>query len=225
MTNCDRNIKIEDKGCNNAINIAEIISSNSVIQIAGNNNEIILEEGVELKNVKVKITGNNNKLLIQTKAIIKPEAVISLINGGTVRIGRRTRAASGFEVIANRAKISIGHDCMIARGVCLRSSDMHSIFDIRTGKKLNVSENIFVDNYVWLCRNATILKGCMIGSGSIVGCESVVTKDVPQCSIAAGNPARIVKTNIIWGRKDLANTIQDDNLARRYLNTIELNNK
>jgi len=38
-----------------------------------------------------------------------------------------------------------------------------------------------------------ILKGVTIGHDSIVGANSVVTRDVPPCTIVAGNPARVVK--------------------------------
>lgn len=41
--------------------------------------------------------------------------------------------------------------------------------------------------------NVTILKGVTIGGGAIVGAGSVVTKDVPNWCIAAGNPAKVVK--------------------------------
>jgi chloramphenicol O-acetyltransferase type B len=46
---------------------------------------------------------------------------------------------------------------------------------------------------VWVGANAVILKGIKIGHGSIVAASSVVTKDVPEYAVVAGNPARIIK--------------------------------
>lgn len=52
---------------------------------------------------------------------------------------------------------------------------------------------IFIEDNVWICEYAAVMKGVRIGKGSIIASHAVVTKDVPPYSIAAGNPARIVK--------------------------------
>jgi bll6008 protein len=61
--------------------------------------------------------------------------------------------------------------------------------------KWNQSEHkpIIIEDNVWIGECCSILKGVTIGKGSIVGCRTVVTKDVPPYSIVAGNPGRIVK--------------------------------
>lgn len=55
------------------------------------------------------------------------------------------------------------------------------------------SSPVVIEDDVWIGEYATILKGVTVGKGSVVGCHSVVTKDVPRYSIVAGNPARVVK--------------------------------
>ena len=55
---------------------------------------------------------------------------------------------------------------------------------------------VVIERNCWIGENSRICKGVHIGEGSIVAANAVVTKDVPPFSIAAGNPARIVKTNI-----------------------------
>ena len=52
---------------------------------------------------------------------------------------------------------------------------------------------IIIEDKVWIGINSTILPGVRIGYGSIVGAQSVVTKDVPPMTVVAGNPARIIK--------------------------------
>ena len=59
----------------------------------------------------------------------------------------------------------------------------------------NYAENapVIINDNVWIGERSTILKGVTIGRGAIVACNSVVTKDVPEYSIVAGNPAKVVK--------------------------------
>ena len=55
------------------------------------------------------------------------------------------------------------------------------------------SKPIVIEDNVWIGERSTILKGVRIGTGAIVACNSVVTKDIPPYTIVAGNPARVVK--------------------------------
>jgi galactoside O-acetyltransferase len=52
---------------------------------------------------------------------------------------------------------------------------------------------IEIKDKAWIGFNSIILKGVTIGEGSVVASGSVVTKDVPDFTLVAGNPARIIK--------------------------------
>jgi acetyltransferase-like isoleucine patch superfamily enzyme len=52
---------------------------------------------------------------------------------------------------------------------------------------------IIVDDEAWLGYGALILDGVHIGTGAVIGAGSVVTKEIPAGSIAAGNPAKVIK--------------------------------
>ena len=62
----------------------------------------------------------------------------------------------------------------------------------------NHPKDIILGNHVWIGKNATILKGVTIGHDSIIAMGSVVTKSCEPNSIRAGNPAKVVKTDITW---------------------------
>ena len=55
------------------------------------------------------------------------------------------------------------------------------------------SKKIRIGNDVWIGARVIILPGITIGDGSIIGAGSVVTKNVPNYSIVAGNPAKIIR--------------------------------
>jgi hypothetical protein len=96
--------------------------------------------------------------------------------------------------------IIVGEDCMFAERITLRNSDMHPIVDIRTGEWLNPPKNVLIEPHVWAAQEAIFQKGITVGFGSIIAARSVVTKDVPRFSIAAGAPAVVRRENVSWDR-------------------------
>jgi coenzyme F420-reducing hydrogenase beta subunit len=90
--------------------------------------------------------------------------------------------------------IKIGKNAHIAKDVIIRDLDGHYIEDstYRTAKPVIIGDN------VWIGYRAMILKGVTIGDGAIIAAGAVVTKDVPANSIAAGNPAKIIRSNVRW---------------------------
>lgn len=99
--------------------------------------------------------------------------------------------------ISCRNKIIIGNDVKIAKDVYIYDSDHHEIYDEKN-QLLNESKSIIIEDHVWICARAIILKGVRIASGSIIAANAVVTKDVPANCIVAGNPAKVVRENISW---------------------------
>lgn len=57
----------------------------------------------------------------------------------------------------------------------------------------SASSPIVIEDDVWIGEYAAIMKGVTIGKGAVVAAHAVVTKDVPPCTIVAGNPAKVVK--------------------------------
>lgn len=109
----------------------------------------------------------------------------------------------------NNDKLIIGKFCQIAAGVEFimngANHQMNSIttfpffsldkWDAETPNKndMPLKGDTVIGNDVWIGQNAVILPGVHIGDGAIIGCNSVVSKDVEPYTIVAGNPIRIIR--------------------------------
>ncbi len=93
-------------------------------------------------------------------------------------------------------KIEIGENATIAQNVIIRDSDIHHLI-IENNEISNNSPIIIGDN-VWIGTGSIILKGVKIGNNVVIAAGSIVTKDIPNNCLVAGNPAKIIKTNITW---------------------------
>ena len=109
---------------------------------------------------------------------------------GRIEIGDCVLMSPGSRLSASD-EIVIGDGVMIAHGVYITDSDWHTIYD-RTARDERVTPVRVGDN-VWLGDHATVLKGVTIGRNSVVAARAVVTRDVPENVVVAGNPARVVK--------------------------------
>ena len=90
-------------------------------------------------------------------------------------------------------EISIGKYTMLAMNVTVISYDHAHKEEELICKQDIVCAPVYIGDNCWIGANTTILKGVSIGDNSIIGAGSVVTKDIPENSIAAGNPAKIIK--------------------------------
>jgi acetyltransferase-like isoleucine patch superfamily enzyme len=96
------------------------------------------------------------------------------------------------------SSITIGAGFLCGGGVLITTSDMHSIFNIESGERINNARDILIGNCVWIGQAAYILKGSTIGSGSVIGAKALVSGEIPSNVIAAGVPAKIIKRGIYW---------------------------
>lgn len=98
--------------------------------------------------------------------------------------------------------ISVGHHVVISERVVLRDSDNHQVCHLPVSGEVSdlpsLSAPIVIEDHVWIGMNVIILKGVTIGKGSIIAAGSVVTRDIPPHSLAAGVPAKVIKTDVTW---------------------------
>ena len=111
----------------------------------------------------------------------------------SVLIGNNVGINSGTVIISD---IVVGNDVLVAPrcGFINRGEHTYDVCGqtIFSGPRAR-SENIIIKDDVWIGYGSTILGGIVIGEGSVVASGSTVIEDVPEYSIVAGNPAKVIK--------------------------------
>lgn len=92
-------------------------------------------------------------------------------------------------VIGAFQSIKLGNNVRCGANTLITDSDWHTD-DYRTGE----NKEVVIDDNVWLGYGVKVLKGVHIGKNSLIGANSVVTKDIPANVIAAGNPCKVIKS-------------------------------
>ena len=112
--------------------------------------------------------------------------------GYRIRVGARTFVNYGL-VALDVASIAIGDDVQIGPNVQLLTPT-HPIDPVTRRARWEAAEPIAIEGNVWLGGGVIVLPGVTIGENTVVGAGSIVTKDLPKNVVAAGNPARIVRS-------------------------------
>jgi acetyltransferase-like isoleucine patch superfamily enzyme len=142
-----------------------------------------------------------NKFEIGANSIVEDFATIN--NGvGDVYIGNNVGVGLSTVIIG---PVKLGNYVMLAQNIVISGLN-HGYEDVTLPPRMQkvVTKQITIEDDVWIGANCVITAGVTIGKHTIIGAGSVVTKDIPQFSVAVGNPARVIKkynfeTNS-WGK-------------------------
>lgn len=151
---------------------------------------------------------------IGKRCSIGKNSVISGYKGGYLNIGNNVRiscycklATCGGKLIVDD-NVQIGDYCTITAqgGVFIENNvlmadkiniiaNQHRYEDISVPimGQGQISKPIYIKSGTWIGINVTVLDGVTIGKNCIIGANSVVTKDIPDFSVAVGTPARVIK--------------------------------
>jgi acetyltransferase-like isoleucine patch superfamily enzyme len=169
------------------------------------------EEGAKVgRNVRLGLGARMINLGQPSQAVLEGDCVvrgcIRLEPTGRVHIARFAYVGDGV-IISAQNEISIGESTLIAHGVMVFDNNSHPLNpharDIQFRRMIGVKDRhtpIVVDSApvtigrgCWIGMQSMVMKGVSIGDDTIVAAGSVVVSDLPAGTIAAGNPARVVR--------------------------------
>ena len=110
-------------------------------------------------------------------------------------IGTDTYIGEGNNIRAAGGQIRIGANCLISQHVTIVASN-HNMKPDQLIKKQGWSKDnnfVVINDDVWIGAGSIVLPGITIGTGAVIAAGSVVTKNVEEYAIVAGNPAKIIK--------------------------------
>ncbi len=148
------------------------------------NTRLYRRPGSEIKigqNCEFRSISDSNLIGINHKCIIATHQA-----GAKINIGDNC----GFSgtVIGAFIEVRVGSNVRCGANTMITDGDWHSD-DPRTGQP----KPVFIGDNVWLGINVVVLKGVSIGKNSMIGANSVVTRDIPENTIAGGNPCKVLK--------------------------------
>lgn len=143
------------------------------------------------------ILQGTNRIFVDDESVILKNARLQNYNtdgDNGIYIGKDCYLGFNLSIL-NAGKIIIGNSVLMASNVLISSENhgMNPELDIPYMNQKLSSNNVKIKDGVWIGQNVCILPGVTIGKKSIIGAGSIVTKSVPDYSIAVGNPAKVIK--------------------------------
>lgn len=198
-----RRFLLQDKGRSNHIDIASdayIVGDSAITIRKGHDNQITIGKRGKFNKLKIDINGNHNHITIAEQVKFSGQLLI-VGNHLHIHIGERTTAIDCY-ILARDKSVSIGNDCMISRGIEIRATDVHKVYDIETNVRVNKAHSdVVLGDHIWIAANVTISKNVSIASGCIIAAGAFVNKpiEIPNCMVG-GTPAKVIRQNVRWER-------------------------
>lgn len=141
------------------------------------------------------VIGNNCKFNSAKNSIItglqQPCSFVTLQKDAQIIFGNNS-GASGLNIAA-RKKITIGNNVLIGANCTIVDNDFHHPNpNLREQYDDIPAKPVFIEDNVFIGYNSFIMKGVTIGKNSVIGANSVVFNDIPENSIALGNPCKVI---------------------------------
>ena len=198
------------------------------VQFFGTNCKVELWEPVNFNQLKttqssLHLYGDNNSIEIKSsKHVINNLTIAGLGNiFGQSTYNNKIFIDENFScekilfqfLFTNNCTVKIGKDCMFSSEITFLLGDAHTVYSLDNPQKVNETKfGISIGNHVWIGHDVEILKDVVIPDNTVIGARSLVNKEFSKPNtIIAGIPAKVVKENIGWDRRNVKQYLADIN--------------
>ncbi len=170
------------------------------MQLAYVADEAVMEEMIECRKILQKLNFSDRSDLQAISQIVKEllgKSDGAFINppfycdyGSHIEVGKNFFANYNCTII-DVAKVKIGDNCQMAPNVAIYTAG-HPIHPDTRNSAFEYGKEVTIGDNVWLGGSTVICPGVHIGDNVVIGAGSVVTRDIPSWTVAAGNPCRVI---------------------------------
>ncbi len=171
------------------------------MQLAYISDEAVMEEQKRCRKIMQKLNFADRSDFEEIQKIVKEllgKSEGAWINppfycdyGSHIEVGKNFFANYNCTII-DVAKVKIGDNCQMAPNVAIYTAG-HPIYPDTRNSAFEYGKEVTIGDNVWLGGNTVVCPGVHIGNNVVIGAGSVVTKDIPDWSIAAGNPCKVIR--------------------------------
>jgi acetyltransferase-like isoleucine patch superfamily enzyme len=151
---------------------------------------------------RIKNSKLESRLYIEGGASLEVNGKVTISYGADIEIFKNAKLTFGGNTWCNinltiicMERIDIGKYVTIGRDVSIRDTNGDHYI---ARENYQTYSPVVIKEKAWLASGCTIMPGVTIGEGAIVGANAVVVKDVPDHAIVAGNPARVIRENVLF---------------------------
>ena len=170
-------------------------------EIAYISDDAVMRQQAECRKILQKLNFMDRSDFVEISKVVKEilgKSENAFINppfycdyGTNIEVGKNFYANYNCTIL-DVAKVKIGDNCFIAPNVAIYTAG-HPVYPSTRNSLYEYGKAITIGDNVWIGGNTVICPGVTVGSNVVIGAGSVVTKDIPDWCIAAGNPCRVIR--------------------------------
>lgn len=167
--------------------------------------------------VSVRIAGDRNLIFFGPKSRLSGVEFDIEGNGNLIYFGALTSA--GRTVVRLRGdgrSVVVGDRCMLSFGIFFGEMNGVDLYEIESGRRLWAQGDIHVGDHVWIGRNVALKPGTSVAGDTVVGQSAGLSGAYPPNVILAGDPARVIRSEVTWGRSTEP-TLAEQRASKHYL--------